>query len=108
MAKSRNVTEVNDTTFEDEVLAAEVPVLVDFGAAWCPPCRLLAPIVERIAEEHAGTVKVVIVDADASPRAARLCGVRGVPTLVVFRNGEKTAQHLGATTRERVLALLAQ
>jgi thioredoxin len=101
-----HVTEVDDATFDGEVLAAELPVLVEFGAPWCGPCRTLAPIVERVAAENAGRVKVVTVDTDASPRTAQRYGIRGVPTLVVFRNGEKTAQHVGATTRERVLQLL--
>jgi len=81
---------------------------VDFTATWCGPCKALAPIVERVATESAGKVKVVTVDTDASPAAARRYGVRGVPTLLVFRNGEKTASHVGVTTKEKVLALLAR
>jgi thioredoxin len=108
MTTGANVIEVDDSSFETEVLAAEVPVLVDFGAPWCPPCKQLLPIVERVASETAGRAKVVTVDTDASPRTAQRYGIRGVPTLVVFRNGEKTAQHLGATTRERLLELLAR
>lgn len=108
MATGANVIEVDDSSFEAEVLAADIPVLVDFGAPWCPPCKTLLPIVERVASETAGRAKVVTVDTDASPRTAQRYGIRGVPTLVVFRNGEKTAQHLGATTRERLLELLAR
>jgi thioredoxin 1 len=107
MAKTDMVTEVTDETFEAEVLRSPVPVLVDFGAQWCPPCKALATVVERVAAENAGRVKVVAMDTDASPRTAQRYGVRAVPTLIVFRNGEKTAQHLGATSKERVLALLA-
>jgi thioredoxin 1 len=103
-----NVIEVDDASFDEEVLAAKVPVLVDVVAQWCGPCKALALIVERVASETAGRVKVVKVDADASPRTAQRYGVRGLPTLLVFRNGEKTAQHLGATTRERLLELLAR
>jgi thioredoxin 1 len=98
--------EVDDATFEDEVLAAEVPVLVDVGATWCAPCKALAPIVDRVARETAGRAKVVKMDMDASPRTAQRYGIRGVPTILVFRHGEKTAQHLGATTREKLLAML--
>jgi thioredoxin 1 len=106
MPANTNVVEVDDTTFEKEVLAAEVPVLVDFVAPWCGPCKALAPIVERVAFETAGRVKVVRVDTDASPRTAQRYGIRGVPALLVFRSGERTAQHLGSTTKERVLELL--
>jgi thioredoxin 1 len=83
-------------------------VLVDFTATWCGPCKALAPVVERVASENAGRVKVVTVDTDASPEAARRYGIRGVPTLLVFRNGEKTAGHVGLATKEKVLALLAR
>lgn len=106
MEKSHVVIEVDDATFDTEVLQSDLPVLVDFGAPWCGPCKALATVVERVAAENAGRFKVVTVDTDASPRTAQRYGVRAVPTLVVFRNGEKTAQHLGATSRERVLALL--
>jgi thioredoxin 1 len=108
MTANANVIEVDDDSFEKEVLAAEVPVLVDFGATWCGPCKALAPIVARVATETAGRVKVVTVDMDASPRTSQRYGIRGVPTLLVFRKGEKTAQHLGATTKEKVLELLAR
>jgi thioredoxin len=108
MQAKTNVIEADDASFEKEVIAAEMPVLVDFGARWCPPCRALAPIVERVATETLGRFKVVTMDIDASPRTSRRYGVRGVPTLLVFRKGEKTAQHLGATTKERILELLAR
>jgi thioredoxin 1 len=107
MTESVNVIEVDDSGFEKEVLAAEVPVLVDFGARWCGPCKALAPIVGRVATETAGRVKIVTMDLEASPRTSERYGIRGVPTLLVFRNGEKTAQHIGATTKEKILELLA-
>ncbi len=104
--QSKHVIEVDDGSFEQEVLAAEVPVLVDFGAPWCGPCRALAPIVERLAAENAGRVKVVAVDTDASPRTAERYGVRAVPTVLVFRGGKKTASHLGVASKDRLLAML--
>jgi thioredoxin 1 len=105
---SENVLQVDDASFEAEVLAADVPVLVDFVSDWCGPCRALTPVVERVAKETQGRAKVVTVNTDESPRTALRYGIRGVPTLLVFRNGAKTAQHLGATTRERLLELLAR
>jgi thioredoxin 1 len=106
MAAHTNVVEVDDSSFEKEVIAAEVPVLVDFVSTWCGPCRTLAPVVERLAAEKVGRIKVVKVDTDASPSTAKRYGVRGVPTILVFREGKVTAQHLGATTKERLLELL--
>jgi thioredoxin 1 len=106
MAKSSNVIEVDDDSFDREVLAAEVPVLVDFGAPWCGPCKALAPIVARLAAETAGRVKIVTMDTDASPRTAQRYGIRAVPTLLVFRKGERTAGHLGVASKERLLELL--
>jgi thioredoxin 1 len=99
--------EVTDETFDQEVLASDVPVLVDFGARWCGPCKALAPIVHRVAHETLGRAKVVTMDTDDSPQTAARYGIRGVPTLLVFRRGEKTAQHVGTTTREKLLAMLA-
>jgi thioredoxin 1 len=108
MNVSASVTEVDDTSFDEEVLTAEVPVLVEFGARWCGPCRALTPIVERLATENAGRFKVVTVDTDDSPRIAERYGIRGVPTLLVFRNGEKTATHLGTASKQKLLELLAR
>jgi thioredoxin 1 len=105
---SVNVIEVDDSNFDEEVLGAKVPVLVDFGAAWCGPCKVLAPIVVRLADEMVGKVKVVMVDTDDAPRTAERYGVRGVPTVLVFRDGEKRAQHLGATSKERLIELLTR
>lgn len=108
MAADANVIEVDDSSFEREVLAAEVPVLVDFVAPWCGPCKALAPVVARVASENAGRVKVVTVDTEASPTTAQRYGIRGVPTLLVFQGGERTAGHVGVATREKVLALLEE
>ncbi len=105
--QARSVIEVDDVSFEEQVLRAEVPVLVEFVAPWCGPCTALAPTVERVAAETAGRVKVVKVDTEASPVTAARFGVRGVPTLLVLRKGERAAVHLGATTRERLMELLA-
>jgi thioredoxin 1 len=106
MANSKNVVVVDDTSFEAEVLKADRPVLVDFGATWCSPCKALAPIVDTLADETAGKYKVVTVDIDDAPAVAQRYGIRGVPTLAVFRGGEKTASHVGVTSKANLLALL--
>ena len=100
--------EVDDATFEREVLAEAGPVLVDFGAPWCGPCRALAPIVARFSSEAAGRVKVVTMDTDACPRTVQRYAVRAVPTLVVFRNGERAATHLGVASKEKLNELVAR
>lgn len=106
MAASKNVTEVTDATFDAEVLKADKPVLVDFGATWCGPCKALAPVVDKLADETVGKYKIVSVDIDDAPGVAQRYGIRGVPAILVFKNGEKTAQHVGVTTKDKLLALI--
>jgi thioredoxin 1 len=103
---AHTIDKVDDETFDHEVLRAEVPVLVDFVARWCAPCRVMAPVVERLAAENAGRIKVVTVDTDESPRIAQRYGIRAVPTMLVFRNGERTAAHLGTATKEKLMGML--
>jgi thioredoxin 1 len=104
---SENVHVFNDLNFEDEVLKAASPVLVDFTATWCGPCKALAPIVDQVAQELAGQVKVGKLDIDESPLTASKYGVRGVPTVMVFKSGERAAQHVGLTTKQKLLNLIA-
>jgi len=106
MASSKNVLEAGDANFDSEVLKADLPVLVDFGATWCGPCKALAPIVDKLADETVGKYKVVKVDIDDSPAVAQRYGIRGVPTLIVFKNGQKAGQHVGTTNKETLLKLL--
>jgi thioredoxin 1 len=106
MGKSANVIEVDDGSFDELVLRSDRPVLVEFGGAWCPPCRTLEPIVARLADEMVGKVRVVAVDIDDSPGVASRYGIRGVPTVMVFADGAPKGQIVGVTGRERLLALL--
>lgn len=106
MANSKNVVVVDDASFEAEVLKADKPVLVDFGATWCGPCKALAPVVAGLADETVGKYKIVSVDIDDAPGVAQKYGIRGVPTLAVFRAGSKTASHVGVTTKAKLIELL--
>jgi thioredoxin 1 len=103
---SANVRVFNDLNFDQEVLKSDVPVLVDFTATWCGPCKALAPIIDQIADDLQGKVKVGKVDIDDSPVTAGKYGVRGVPTVMVFKNGERAAQSVGLTTKQRLTELV--
>lgn len=102
----KNVIELNDTNFETEVLKSTLPVLVDFTATWCGPCKVLAPIVEGLADEFAGKYKVAKLDIDDAPQTTQRYGVRGVPTVIVFKGGEKKAQHVGVTNKDTLVKML--
>ena len=91
---------VTDETFGAEVLKSETPVLVDFWATWCGPCRMVAPIVEQIADEYEGRLKVTKVDVDANPYAPSIYGIRGIPTLLIFKNGKLAEQIVGAVPKK--------
>jgi thioredoxin 1 len=106
MASNAHVIAVDDSNFDDEVLLSELPVLVDFVGTWCGPCKALAPVVESFAIEHAGSVKVVTVNTDDSPRIAARFGIMAVPTLMVFRDGQKTAGHRGVATKKRMKEMI--
>ena len=96
-------TAVSDKTFEAEVLKSKEPVLVDFFAEWCGPCKAMAPALEQVATEMAGKVKVVKVDVDQNPGITGKYGIRAMPTLILFKNGQVTAQHTGALVQKKKL-----
>jgi thioredoxin 1 len=102
------IIELTDANFDQEVLKSTEPVLVDFTATWCGPCKALAPIVEKIADESAGKYKVGKLDIDDAPGITQRYGIRGVPTVLVFKGGEKVDQHVGVTNRETLLKMLAK
>ena len=97
-----NVVEVTDTNFESEVLKSNVPVLVDFWAAWCAPCRAIAPHVDAIATEYAGKVRVGKCDIDANPQVPSQFGIMSIPTLLLFKGGQVIGQLVGAVPRPKL------
>ena len=103
---SNKIHVFNDLNFEAEVLKSDLPVLVDFTATWCGPCKALAPIVDQVATELDGKAKVGKLDIEESPVTAGKLGIRGVPTVMVFKGGEPAAQHVGLTTKQKLIALI--
>jgi thioredoxin 1 len=101
-----NVLEINDLNFESEVVKSPLPFLLDFSAVWCGPCKVLTPIVERLADEYKGKVRVGKLDIDDSPGVASKFGIRGVPTVLVFKEGKESGRHVGVTNKETLLKLV--
>ena len=95
---------VTDETFEAEVIQAELPVLTDFWATWCPPCKMIAPVLEEIAAEYAGQLKVAKLDVDTNPRTATQFGVMSIPTLILFKSGQAVERLVGAMPKRTLLA----
>ena len=98
-----NVQETSDATFEQDVLQSAQPVLIDFWAPWCGPCRAIAPIVEELARDYAGRVKVVKMNVDDNPQSPSKYGVRGIPNLIVFKGGQVHEQIIGAVAKARLV-----
>ena len=95
MASSKNVVEFTDSNFETEVLKSDKPVLVDFWAEWCMPCRMLTPTIEKIAKDYSGKVKVGKVDTDANRDISMKYGISAIPTVILFRNGQVAQKFVG-------------
>jgi thioredoxin 1 len=105
---SNELTYLSDDSFEDEVLKSEQPVLVDYWAEWCGPCKMIAPILEEIASEYTGRIKVAKINIDENPGTPPKYGIRGIPTLMLFKNGEVEATKVGALSKSQLAAFLDQ
>src|SRR5881227_4489587 len=103
---SESVDEVSDSSFEQDVLQSDKPVLVDFWAAWCAPCRMLAPTVEAVAEKYAGSARVVKLNVDDNPSVSQRFGIKGIPTLILFKNGHEEERVVGATSEAAISRMI--
>jgi thioredoxin 1 len=103
---SEHVNEVTDSTFEKEVLQSSQPVLVDFWAEWCAPCRMLTPTVEAIAEQYASRALVVKLNVDDNPSTSQRYGIKGIPTLILFNGGKEEERVVGATSKESIARII--
>ncbi len=103
---SNGVLEVSNDNFESEVMNSEKPVLVDFWAEWCGPCKQIAPVVDEIAGEHSDKLKVCKMDVDANRETAVQFGIRSIPTLLIFKNGEVAGSQIGAVSKQQLLEFI--
>ncbi len=106
MTEQSSLIHVNDTNFSSEVLNSDLPVLVDFWATWCGPCRSISPVVEELAKEYVGKVKITKLNVDENPSTPSQYGVRGIPTLILFKQGKVVDQIVGAVPKARLKAMI--
>jgi len=101
-----DILHVSDDSFESEVLKSENPVLVDYWAEWCGPCKMIAPVLEEVAKEYSGKLRVAKLNIDDNPNTPPKYGIRGIPTLMLFKNGEVEATKVGAVSKSQLTAFL--
>ena len=101
-----NILQLADDTFEQEVIKSDIPVLVDYWAEWCGPCKMIAPVLEEIAGEYQGKVKIAKLNIDDNPGTPPSYGIRGIPTLMLFKNGEVEATKVGAVSKSQLTAFI--
>ena len=103
---SDNIIHVSDDSFEQEVLQSEKPVLIDYWAEWCGPCKMIAPVLDEVASEYADRIRIAKLNIDENPATPPKYGIRGIPTLMLFKNGEVEATKVGAVSKAQLTAFL--
>ncbi len=103
---SKNIVHVSDESFEQEVLNASEPVLIDYWAEWCGPCKMIAPIIDELAEEYGEKIKIAKFNIDENPETPPKYGIRGIPTLMLFKNGNVEATKVGAVSKSQLAAFI--
>ena len=103
---SEHIIELTDASFEQDVLKSDIPVLVDYWAEWCGPCKMIAPLLDEVAVDYAGKLKVAKLNIDQNSATAPKYGIRGIPTLMLFKNGEVAATKVGALSKTQITAFL--
>ena len=103
---AEHIVHISDESFEEEVLQSERPVLIDYWAEWCGPCKMIAPVLDEIATEYSDRLKVVKLNIDENPQTPPKYGIRGIPTLMVFKNGQVEATKVGAVSKAQLTAFL--
>ena len=103
---SDNIIHISDDSFEQEVLQSEKPVLIDYWAEWCGPCKMIAPVLDEVASEYADRIRVAKLNIDENPATPPKYGIRGIPTLMLFKNGEVEATKVGAVSKAQLTAFL--
>jgi len=103
---SDKIIELSDDTFEQDVLKSDLPVLVDYWAEWCGPCKMIAPVLEEVADDYSGKLKIAKLNIDDNPDTPPAYGIRGIPTLMLFKNGEVEATKVGAVSKSQLTAFI--
>jgi thioredoxin 1 len=103
---SEHITHLSDASFEQDVLQSQIPVLVDYWAEWCGPCKMIAPILDEISKEYAGCVKIAKLNIDDNQQTPPKYGIRGIPTLMLFKNGNVEATKVGALSKSQLTAFI--
>lgn len=105
---SDQITHISDSTFEQEVVKSDIPVLVDYWAEWCGPCKMIAPILDEIASEYEGRLKIAKLNIDENPATPPKFGIRGIPTLMIFKGGDVQSTKVGALSKSQLTAFIDQ